>query len=337
MRHGFHNARIHAEGVFHQLFSIASGRRTRHARAWIRRVKRAEEGLHVLHGRAFVGAVVLQQDAARLVQRHGLDGGGTRVHADVRAPGVVRPFGRGHIRLGVPGGEGTVFFFVPKKRGALRVGLAHVLLQARGGFGNVHLFRRAQRRAIGHEIQRIFWAHALRTQCPIEQTAQLGQKGERPAQISDVAGDVAPLRQPGDGLVHYSHEDAGRHVLAARALVDEGLYIALGKHAAARGNGINPLMPSGQRVNLFHGHAQQRGHLVDKRARAARTGAVHAHFQPVAPVFAVQKQDLRILAAQFNRHVGTGQQVGERKARGVYFLHKGDAHALRQAHACRAR
>ena len=66
------------------------------------------------------------------------------------------------------------------------------------------------RRAERNEIQRIFRADAGEVQRLVKAGAQLADKGERAAEIDDVALDRPPLRQAGDGLVDHGHEDAER-------------------------------------------------------------------------------------------------------------------------------
>ena len=145
-------------------------------------------------------------------------------------------------------------------------------------------------------------------------------------------GDLAALRQARDGLVDHGHEDGGADVLLARALVEQGLNVRLGKDPAARGDGVDLVLPLAQLVHLRGRQVQERGHLVDEGARAAGAAAVHADLH-----VAGNEEDLRVLAAQFDHHVRLRQVAADGDARGVDLLRKGDGHALRKPHARRAR
>ena len=153
-------------------------------------------------------------------------------------------------------------------------------------------------------------------------------KGQRPAQIQNVTLDRPSLRQTRDGLIHHRLIDALGDVGGLGPLVDEGLDVALGKHAAAGGDGIGLFCRLGGLVHFIGSHFQQRGHLVDEGPGAAGAGAVHPDLQAVG-----QEQDLGILAAQFDDNVRPRCQTVGRHPGGEHLLHKGSLHALRHAHA----
>ena len=94
-------------------------------------------------------------------------------------------------------------------------------------------------------------------------------KGQRPAQIQNVALDRPSLRQTRDGLIHHRLIDALGDVGGLGPLIDEGLDVALGKHAAAGGDGVGLFRCLGGFVHLLRAHFQQRGHLLDKCPAAA--------------------------------------------------------------------
>ena len=114
-------------------------------------------------------------------------------------------------------------------------------------------------------------------------------------------------------------------------LVDEGLDVAFGKHAAAAGDGVGAGRALGGLVHLVGTHLQQGSHLVNERAGAAGTAAVHADLGAVG-----QEQDFCVLAAQLNDAVGAGGQAVGCHAGGENLLHKGHLTAVGQAHAGRA-
>jgi len=156
-------------------------------------------------------------------------------------------------------------------------------------------------------------------------------EGQGPAQVQDVALDGPALGQPGNGLVHHRLIDAGGNILRLGALVDEGLHIALGEHAAAGGDGVRLLRPLGSGVHLVGAHFQQRRHLVDEGAGAAGAGAVHPHLHAAG-----EEQDFGVLTAQLDDAVRPRGQLVGRHAGGKHLLHEWDLHALRHAHAGRA-
>ena len=91
---------------------------------------------------------------------------------------------------------------------------------------------------------------------------------ERTAQKYDLALQLPALGQAGHRLVYHRLEDGGGHVLLAPTLVEYGLDVALGEHAAPRGNGVDLLMLQTQPIQLAHGDVHQCGHLVDERPGA---------------------------------------------------------------------
>ena len=61
-----------------------------------------------------------------------------------------------------------------------------------------------------HIVQGVLRAHALQAQNAVEGRPQLGEEGQRPAQVHHLALDLPALGQAGDGLVHHGGEDALR-------------------------------------------------------------------------------------------------------------------------------
>ena len=157
-------------------------------------------------------------------------------------------------------------------------------------------------------------------------------EGQRAAEEEDVPLDLAPLCQAGDGLVDHRTEDAGSHVLTRRALVEEGLDVALGEHAAARGDGIGLGRAQRGLIELLHGDAEERGHLVDEGAGAAGTRAVHALLHAAG-----EEDDLGVLTTELDHGVRLRVAGLDGQERRMDLLHEGDVCRIGKAEAGRAR
>ena len=135
----------------------------------------------------------------------------------------------------------------------LKEGLPHRDAAAElGVFDALHeggeLFRllpfRIERRADGHEAGRVVGKDGVRVveiERFLERLAQTFKEVERPAQKEHSALDAAPLRETRHRLIDDRPEDGGGDIRLARPLIEEGLDIGLGEHAAARGDGIDAL------------------------------------------------------------------------------------------------
>ena len=154
---------------------------------------------------------------------------------------------------------------------------------------------------------------------------------QRPAQKSHVAPDGLAAGQAGNGLVHHRLEHRCGQVGLRRAVVDQRLNIRLGKHAAPGGNRVNFLIVRRLPVEAQGVCLHQRGHLVDKAAGAAGADAVHAFLQAAGKI-----NDLGVLAAQLDGHVGLRRFALQRRRHRRHFLHEGHLQRLAQAHAAAA-
>ena len=284
------------------------------------------------HGIAAVALVAGQQQRPVGGDDDGFDGRRAGVDAQIHVAGIRRRIAALDLRLGMARAEGGQLVLIPEERRQGIVALRAVeRLDGFQTFAEQNRLGGLMRRAECDEVQRIFRADAGEVQRLVKAGAELAHKGERAAEIDDAALNRPPLRQTGDGLVDHGHEDGARHVRARRALIEQGLHVRLGEHAAARGDGVGALRLFGLLVHLRRGHAQQRGHLVDERAGAARAGAVHAHFER-----ALQEENFCVLAAQLDDDVRAGHEHIRRDLGGVDLLHEGDVRAERQTHAGRA-
>ena len=161
---------------------------------------------------------------------------------------------------------------------------------------------------------------------------ELGQKVQRPAQKRNVAADGLAAGKARDRLVDDCLKDRGGKVGLCRALVDEGLDVRLGEHAAARGDGVDLLVVRGLAVKARGVGLQKSGHLVDERAGAAGADAVHSLFQP-----AFEVDDLGVLAAKLDGDVHLRGDALERLRHGDDLLHEGNAQRLGKIDRARAR
>ena len=138
-----------------------------------------------------------------------------------------------------------------------------------------------------------------------------------------MAADGLAAGKARNGLVDDRLEDRGGEVGLRRALVDEGLNVRLGEHAAARGDGVDLLIVRGLAVKARGVGLQKGGHLVDERARAAGADAVHALLEP-----ALEVDDLGVLAAELDGDVYLRGGALKRLCHGHDLLYEGDAERL---------
>ena len=176
----------------------------------------------------------------------------------------------------MPGQEGVKVGLIGEQggHGVHRIGGVHALLQLSHQFveGVLGVIRGAQGRADAGEavsIGREDGVLPVQMQGLHEPLAQAVEEVQRAAQKDDLALERTALGEAGHGLVHHGLEDGGRHVLLPPALVEDGLNVAFGEHAAAGGDGVDLLVLQGQPVQLVDGHVHQRGHLVDEGPGAA--------------------------------------------------------------------
>ena len=335
MGHGLHQAFVRPEGTADQLLPVAGDRGAADTHPLAGELPQLRQLLpHPGHRVPFVGTVVGPEQAPVFGDQGQLGGGGAAVDAQ---PGFT--FIRGQLFLGqggrgVTAAEGFSFLRRGEQGGQpAAAGGGTGLLQLTAGLdqGEAALvgLRGVEGGAQSHgETGEIRQAAGLfvQPQGLPEAAAQTGAVIEGPAQKEHVALDAAALSQAGDGLIHHRLIDAGRHVGLDRALIEQGLHVAFGEHAAAGGHGIEAGSLKARLIHLVHGHVQQHGHLVDEGAGAAGAGAVHALIRAAA-----EKDDLGVLAAQLDGHVGLGPQPRHRPARGVDLLHEGQARPFGQA------
>ena len=139
-----------------------------------------------------------------------------------------------------------------------------------------------------------------------------------------MTADRLTAGETADRLVDDRLKDRGRQILFCRALIDEGLDVRLGKDTAARGDRVDCLVVF--RIFIESGRIglDQRRHLVDERSGSTGTDTVHA----LLDVAAFEINDLRILTAQLNRHIGLRCVVGQCGRHTDNLLHKRNVQML---------
>ena len=152
---------------------------------------------------------------------------------------------------------------------------------------------------------------------------QLGQEVQRSAQERNAAPDGLAAGKAGDGLVDHGLKNGSGQVGGGCALIDEGLNVGFRKHAAAGGDGVDFLVVFGMLVQSGGVGLEQGRHLVDEGAGAAGADAVHPFLQTSPEI-----NNLGVLAAQLNGHVGLGRHGLQCGSHGHHFLHEADAHGL---------
>ena len=185
--------------------------------------------------------------------------------------------------------------------------------------------RHEQMRVLGNDDVLIVEVERL-----VETFAQFGKILQRTAQECDVPADRPAAREAADGLRDDRLENGSRDVFLARTLVEQGLHVGLGKHAATARNRIDGRVAFGQLVQTARIGVEQRCHLVDERAGTTSARAVHALFDRLAEV-----DDLRILAAKLDCDIGLGNERLDSGLAGNDLLHEFHIEPLCQKQAAR--
>ena len=271
---------------------------------------------------ALVGSIVAVKQPAVGGNQDQFRRGGTGVDAQIGVPLIAVRIHRRRA-VGVVAGQERIVVVLGNEEGLQGVGGVFLC----GGVFDplkqvVKIHRRAVRGIAGgsyrHKHVGVLRKHGVfrgEMERFDEPAAQPFEEKQRTAQKQDLTPYLPSLGQAGDGLVDHGLEDARRDILFARPLVQQRLDIAFREHAAAGRDSVKFLVSEAQPVELVRRDAEQSGHLVDKSAGAAGTGAVHPFFQAAS-----QKDDLRVLAAQLHHHVDVGDEAFHRPGRGEYLL-----------------
>ena len=248
--HGLHQAQIAGEGVFDQVLAIAGDGCAFYLDAVpAQGVDLFQLLQHDGHRVALVGVVVGIQQSAVGGDQGQLGGGGPGVDAQPGGAGI----GLGvHLRgvVGVvPGTEGVILLLAVEEggHGVHRRGGLHALLQLFQHIleGSGGIVGGAQGRAHGGEAVAVLGEYGvvgIQLQGVHKALPQAHKKVEGAAQKDDLALQLPALGQTGHRLIHHGLEDRGGHVLLPPALVQNGLDVALGKHATPGGDGVDFLV-----------------------------------------------------------------------------------------------
>ena len=338
--HGLHLALVQTEGRFQQGFAVACGAGTDDAGFRRQAASQLRHGVHGgADGVALVVGIEREQQLPLAADQRQFGGGG----AGVNAQKAVAPIGLqgrlGHHGPVMAGAEGFVIgrAFKQRRQPLQLKGHFHLAAQPLLQLGEQDRGAAAglQCRAHGGKQVGVFRVHdglGRQLQGADKGLFQLGQKVQRAAQKGHAPPDGLAAGQAGNGLLHHSLKDGGRQIGLGSPLVDEGLDVGLGKHAAPGGDGIN--LPVVGRFLVEPGGVglQQGGHLVDKGAGTAGADAVHALLQPAPEV-----DDLGVLAAQFDGHIGLGRRELQSRGHRHHLLNEGDTQDLAQIDGAGAR
>jgi hypothetical protein len=100
---------------------------------------------------------------------------------------------------------------------------------------------------------------------------------ERSAFENDWRLERGALSQATDGLASDGMQCRQRQVGLIGTLIEQGLNIGLGKHAAAPTDLVGLAATLSASIELLYRNQQELGNLVDKRTGAAGADPVHAH------------------------------------------------------------
>ena len=143
--------------------------------------------------------------------------------------------------------------------------------------------------------------------------------------------DVQTLRQTADGLLGNRMKRRQRNIFPCTARIEHRLNICFGEHAASSADAVHGFSLTGKRLKALCRCLEQRCNLINKCACAARTAAVHAHIarDELSCVFIVlEKDNLCVLSAQFNRRARLRIQMPHRRCIGNNFLYKMDTRTV---------
>ena len=261
---------------------------------------------------ALVRGVEGLEELAVLADERALEGGGTGVDAQVGHAAVAGELAPPHGVLGMALLEGAVVLLVPEQGveahdlAALDVSQSlQAALDLAQGEGLLVLGAGDGGAAGDEEMAVLRLERGLRPQLEGLDKAglELAEVVERAAEEGHVAVDGAAARQAGDSLRHYRLEDRGGDVLLLRTLVEQGLHVGLGEHAASRCDGVDDGVVLCQLIEARGVCVEQACHLVDEGARATGAGAVHALLDA-----AVEVDDLGILSAELDGNVCLGDE-----------------------------
>ena len=190
-------------------------------------------------------------------------------------------------------------------------------------------------RAESHGIKPVIGEHGVffvKSERLTEAVAQSETVMKRTAEKKHFSVYFASLCKSRDSLVDHRLINACRNIGFVCALVKKRLNIRFCKNAAAGRNGIKAGIFQAYFVHFIGRHIQKHRHLVDKCARAARTGAVHALVHAV-----LEENNLCVFSSEFHNNGRIGFFFADDSRRGVNFLNKRYFRGIGKPHTGRAR
>ena len=250
MGDGLHHPLVQMEGGLHQSLAVAGGAGSGDHRG-IRQLplKLTQSKLGGADGVALIVGVELPQQLPGLPDQRQLGGGGAGINAQITLPLIGGKLRLVHHSRTMTAAKILIFCFVPEQGlqpGHLK-GAADTLAQGfhQRGQGYALGIRGLQCRAHGGEemgVFRVYGGFLRQMQGADKGGLQLRQEVQRPAQKGHGAPDGLAAGKAGDGLVHHRLKNGGSQIGLGGTLVDQGLDIRLGKHAAPGGDGIDLLV-----------------------------------------------------------------------------------------------
>ena len=339
MGNGLHHALVQGEGGFQQSLAVACGTGPDDLGPFRQFLFQFAHGVHGrLDGVALVSGIVGKQELSLLAHKNQLCSGGAGIDAQIAVAPVIFKGGSGHHMLPVTLLEFIKFLSVPEQGLQPRHFKGGLYAFFQGGNQLVQFkyrsILRLQGRAHGGKKVGVFRVHrgfVRQVKGPDKGLFQLRQEMQRPAQEGHAAPYGLAAGKTRNGLIHHSLENGGCQVRLGGSFVDEGLNIRLGKNAAPGGNGIDLFVFPGCLVQAFCIGLQKGGHLVNKRAGASGAHTIHPLVQAAPEI-----DDLGVLAAKLNGHIGLGGCELQSRGHRHDLLHKGDLQCLSQGHGAGA-
>ncbi len=333
MGHRLHLPVVQTEGGLKQSFPIAGGAGPDDPRP------SRQQTLQLPHGtlRGFNGVTLIIgvegiQKLSFLSNKGKLRSGRSCVDAQIAVSFVGLQILFRHHSPGMTGGKPVIVLLIFKQgfQPGHFEGDGNALLQSPDQISDLHTggVLRLHGRAHGGKqvrILRVNGSFRRQTQCTDKGLFQLRQEVERPAQKGHAAPDGLAAGKAGNGLIHHCLENGGRQVGNRRPLVNQGLNVRLGEHAAPGGDWIDFLVVRRGIIQSGGIGLQQGSHLVNEGSRTAGADAVHPLFQT-----ALEVDNLGVLAAQLNGNVRLGIAAPQGSGHRHHLLHKGNLQGLSQ-------
>ena len=172
--HGLHQRGVEAERAADHILTVAGGSSPGNGHIGEFPVDRLQKVLDQGHGVAAVGEIGGIENLLVLPHQHGLDGGGTGVHAQIGLAAVAGVLDGFHPVGVVAGFEFLVLLLIGKEGLAgLVIVAGHRRVQCGGQLLQIHTGIGQLRRTTGHKVQGVVRTDALQAQNPVKAVAQL--------------------------------------------------------------------------------------------------------------------------------------------------------------------